>query len=149
MTQAYTYQFTEVFQLGGGLVPDSYAIGIHPTGWDSMANHQRGFFHLKVGEMQGGSTVDVQIWQATDAAGAGAQIVAGKAITQLTAAGGDGGDDVCIEIRTEEMDVADDYCYINAYVTVGGAASELAATMFLGASNYPPVPVTAWTEIID
>ena len=88
-------------------------------------------------------------WQATSAAGADAKIIAGKAITQLTQAGGDGGDLVAIELRTEELDVNGEFAYVAAIVTVGNAASELSAVLLLGCTNYAPVPVTAWTEIVD
>lgn len=149
MTQAYTNRFTEVHEPAAVLVPDSYAAGIHTTGYVSMANRQRAVLLLGVGEMQATSTVDVQLWQATSAAGADAKIIAGKAITQLTQAGGDGDDLVAIELRTEELDVNGEFAYVAAIVTVGNAASELSAVLLLGCTNYAPVPVTAWTEIVD
>ena len=149
MTQAYTNRFTEVHQPGGVLVPDSYAVGLYPTGYTSMANRQRAVLLLGVGEMQAASTVDCQLWQATSAAGANAKIVAGKAITQLTQAGGDGDDLVAIELRTEELDVDGGFSFVQAVVTVGGDASELSVVLLLGCTNYAPVPTTAWTEIVD
>jgi hypothetical protein len=149
MTQAYTNRFTEVHEPAAVLVPDSYAVGAHATGYVSMANRQRAVFVLGVGEMQATSTVDCQLWQATTALGANAKIVAGKAITQLTQAAGDGNDLLAIELRTEELDVDGGFSFVGGIVTVGAAASELSAVLLLGCTNYAPVPVTAWTEIVD
>lgn len=149
MTQAYTNRFTEVHEPAAVLVPDSYAVGAHATGYVSMANRQRAVFVLGVGEMQGGSTVDLQLWQATSAAGADAKIIAGKAITQLAQAGGDGNDAIAVELRTEELDVDGGFSFVQGIVTVGTDASELSAMLLLGCTNYAPVPVTAWTEIVD
>ena len=150
MTQAYTYRFTEVHELGPGFFPGNYVAGIYQTAWANMTNHQRGVFVLGTGDMAAGSTVDCQLWQAQDAAGLNPLIIAGKAILQLQQAAGDGNDSVCIEFRTEELDVDAKYSFVAAVVTVGGQAnSDLTGAFFLGASNYPPVPVANWTEIVD
>ena len=58
MTQAYTNRFTEVHELLGADA-DVYPIGVYPTaGFTSMANHQRAFVALHVGDMAQGATVD-------------------------------------------------------------------------------------------
>ena len=149
MTQAYTNRFTEVHRLAGYLPPQSLGVGVHTYAYYNAANYQRGILLLLVGTMGGGATLDCQIWQATDALGANAKIVAGKAITQLSAAAGDGNDAVAIELRTEELDVNGGFCYVSAIVTVGGAAVNAAVAALAGCANYVPVPVAAWTEIVD
>ena len=148
MTQAYTHKFTEVHELTGYAV-DNVAVGVYTTLlYRSMANHQRGVAIIIVGDMGAGSTVDFALMQATDNVGTGAKAIAGKAITQLTQAGGDGNDCCIIELRTEELDVDNGFAFVGGILTVAGAASDIAVIGLSGASNYTPVPVTNWTEIV-
>ena len=149
MTQAYTNRFTEVHRLAGFLPPQALGVGTHTYAYYNAANYQRGVLLLLVGTMGGGATLDCQIWQATSAAGANAKIVAGKAITQLTQAAGDGNDAVAIELRTEELDVDGGFSFVSAIVTVGGAAVNASVVALAGCANYVPVPTAVWTEIVD
>jgi hypothetical protein len=149
MTQAYTNRFTEVHELTGFAV-DNVAVGTYTTlNYRSMATHQRGVAIIIVGEMGVGSTVDFALVQATDVTGTGVKAIAGKAITQLSQAAGDGNDACIIEVRTEELDVDNGFAFISAVLTVAGAASDIAVIGLSGGSNYVPVPVTNWTEVVD
>ena len=149
MTQAYTHRFTEVQEVQDFLVPAVKTAAAYSTAYVNLANHQRVFYLLATGTMVATSTINLQIWQATSAAGAGAKVVVGKAITALTAAGGDG-DDLCgIEVRTEELDVDGKFSFVAGILTVANAASAVTLIPLYGCSNYPPVPVTNWTEVID
>ena len=149
MTQAYTHRFTEVQEVLDVLVPAVYTPAAYTTAYVELANHQRVFYLLVTGTMVTLSTVNLQIWQAQDAAGTGAKVIAGKAITPLTAAGGDGDDVVGIEVRTEELDVDAKFSFVAGILTVGVANCAATLVPIYGCSNYPPVPVTNWTEIID
>ncbi len=149
MTQAYTHRFTEVHEIQDFLEPAVKTPAAYASAYVELANHQRVFYILLTGTMVAQSTVDLQIWQATDAAGTGAKVVAGKAITQLTAAGGDGDDAVGIEVRTEELDVDGKFSFVAAILTVGVANCAAALLPLYGCSNYPPVSVANWTEVID
>jgi len=149
MTQAYTNQFTEVCYPLGAIYPETAAIGTHTFGYVNTANYQRGIVLIMVGDMAQGATLDVQVWQATDDAGTDAKIVTGKAITQLTQAAGDGDDLLAIEVRTEELDVDGGFSYVSVVVTVAAGTVDLAVLGLGFTSNYPPVPVTGWTEIVD
>ena len=149
MTQAYTQRFTEVHELVGHLC-DLADPGVYTTlNYRSMANHQRAVAILVLGDMAQGGTIDLALMQATDTAGTGAKAIAGKAITQLTQAGGDGNDVCIIEVRTEELDVDGGFAYVGGILTVGTAAAEVAVIGLMGCSNYVPVSVANWTEIID
>lgn len=149
MTQAYTHRFTEVHEIQDFLVPAVKTPAGYTTAYVSLANHQRAIYILITGAMVQNATVDLQIWQATDAAGTGAKVIAGKAITQLTQAGGDGDDAVAIEVRTEELDVDGGFGYVAAILTVAVANCAACLIPLYGCSNYAPVPVANWTEIID
>jgi len=149
MTQAYTHKFTEEYEMIGQMA-DLADPGVYPTvAYRSMANHQRGVVILILGGMAQGATVDLVLMQAQDAAGTGAKVIAGKAMTQLTQAAGDGGDIVAIELRTEELDVNNGFSFVGAILTIGVGAVEIAVVALMGASNYMPVPTTGWTEIVD
>ena len=151
MTQAYTHRFTEVQELldPAWLTPTNKAIGPHTTGYVCVANHQRFVYILLTGVMAAAATLSLQLWQATDTAGANAKVIAGKAITQLTQAGGDGGDACIIEVRTEELDVDGGFDCVAGIVTIAGNTVFCTLLPLFGCSNYPPVPVANWTEIID
>lgn len=149
MTQAYTHRFTEVHEIQDFLVPAVKTPAAYTTAYVNLANHQRVFYILLTGTMVATSTVDLQIWQATDAAGSAAKVIAGKAITTLTAAGGDGGDAVGIEVRTEELDVDGGFAFVAGILTVNTANCAATLLPLYGCSNYPPVPTANWTEIID
>jgi hypothetical protein len=150
MTQAFTHRFTEVHELMGFDVDGAVQVGVHTiVNYRPMANHQRGAVIILVGTMGQGATIDFALMQATDTAGTGAKAIAGKAITQLTQAGGDGNDAIIIEFRAEELDVDGGFAYLGAILTVTGAACEVAVIGFGGTSNYTPVPVTNWTEVVD
>ena len=149
MTQAYTQRFTEVHQLIGFDV-DTMQIGTYGIlTYVSMANHQRAIALLHVDDMAAGATVDLALWQAKDIAGTGAKVIAGKSITQLTQAGGDGDDSCAIEVRTEEMDVNGGYSFISAVLTVAGGTAVIGLIGLLCGNNQIAVPVATWTEIID
>ena len=150
MTQAYTHNFSEVHQLGDYLQPASRAIGTYNTAWISVQNHQRGVFLLLTGAVGAGSTIDFALQQATDIAGTGAKaFTPAKAITQLTQAGGDENDAVLVEFRTEEMDVDNQFDFVRGVLTIAGGGDCFTALVpLMGCSNYPPVAVGLWEEIV-
>jgi hypothetical protein len=145
----YTERFTEQYQLGAVEYPDSLGAGTTNGTWLSMADAHRAFFLLLVGDIAATGTVDFLLQQATDAAGTGAKAIAGKAITQLTQAGGDSDDACGIELQAEELDVSGGFDYVRWQLTRANAAAELAVAVFLGEPmRFQPTVVTAWTEII-
>ena len=144
----YTEKFSEVHYADLCQVPVVYAFGAQVfTSWYLMSNYQRGQFILMTGTMVATSTIDLVLQQ--DILGDGASAKAftpAKAITQLTAAGGDGDDLVGLQFRTEEMDVDGDFKYVRAGYTVGTANSAIALLFLKFVANYPPVPTTTWTH---
>ena len=149
MTQAYTHRFSEVHEMVGFAV-DAFAPAVYTSlAYRPMANHQRAVAILLVGTMGQGATVDFVLMQATDTAGTAAKAIAGKAITQLTQAGGDGNDACIIEVRTEELDVDGGFDCVGGILTVANTACDIGVLGLMGCSNYVPVPVANWTEIVD
>lgn len=122
--------------------------GTYYTPWISMAQRERLLFVLDVGDMTATSTVDLELHEAQDAAGTGAVAIAGKAITQLTQAGGDGNDDVCINLGAAELNAAQNFDHVRARLDVLTASSNACLFVFAEALRYLPPAVTAWTEIV-
>lgn len=103
---------------------------------------------LDVGDMAAGATVNMDFEVATNAAGAGVQTV--KSITQLTQAGGDGDDNICMVVSAEECEAAlAGGGFVNVEITVGTDAVELSMVLLGGKSRYEPVSEAAWTECLD
>ena len=134
---------------------DSLTAATYTSAYVSLSDYHRAFLDINVGEMQAGATLDVQILQATSAAGAGAKVIAdksgtgNKAITQLTQAGGDGDDLLRIELQTEELDVTGAFEFVAVQVVVANAAVELGYVLYGNQARYKPTPTTNWTEVVD
>ena len=79
----------------------------------------------------------------------GVKAITGKAATQLTQAGGDGNELVCIELRTEELDIANGFEHVSVRVTIANANVEYAVVLFGAVPRYLPVATTNWSEIVD
>jgi hypothetical protein len=144
----FTERFTEVWYPLASENSDIYTPGTTNGTWVSLANYHRAVLVIIVGDMVATSTLDAGIQQATDTAGTGAAAIAGKTITQLTAAGGDGNDLVAIELRTEELNVTGGFDCVRYYVTVGTANVELGCTLYGGVPRFQPTATTNWTEIV-
>lgn len=127
---------------------DSLTAATYNTAYVSLQNYHRAVLFLDVGDMAQGATLDVSLRQAQDTAGTGNKAITGKAITQLTQAGGDGNQVLCIELQTEELDVENGFEHVNARTVVANAAVELSLTIFGIQTRYAPVPTTNWSEII-
>lgn len=127
---------------------DSLGVGTFNSAYVLLRDYHRVWLVVNTGDMGGGASLDAGIQQATTVAGAGVKAIAGKTITQLTQAGGDGDDLVCIELQTEELDVTGNFDCVRFYLTVAGAAVEVSAILYGLMSRFDPVPVTNWAEIV-
>lgn len=123
-------------------------VAAHVSAWVNMENYHRAWLLLNLGTMGVNATVDAILQQAQDAAGAGVVAIAGKAIAQLTQAGGDANSLVCIELQTEELDVDNGFEFIRFVVTIAVADCVYGAELFGTCSRYKPVPITNWAEIV-
>ena len=92
----YTERFSETHYPLASYHADSLGISTVYTAYVSLANYHRAVAGIDVGDMAGTATLDVSIVQASDTAGTGVKAITGKAMTQLTQAGGDGDDIFCI-----------------------------------------------------
>jgi hypothetical protein len=114
----------------GGISPRAAAVGAVSTPWLDMQMLFTVMALVSIGAFGAGATVDVQIEQATDVNGANAKPIPGSQITQLVAAGGNDRQ-AQIDLRQEDFDKNAGFRFFRVTVTVGGAATQLAA-MVLG-----------------
>jgi hypothetical protein len=143
----YTEQFTEVHDVLATLKPTAAnaALGVHNSGYVSLADYHRAFVWFAVGEPAQGATIDLAITQATSVAGDGAVALlttAGLTKNPAQIVAGDIGGHVGIEVRSEELDVTNRYVFINVAVTVGTDTFYYDLVIFGIVSRYEPVGVT-------
>jgi hypothetical protein len=145
---SYTEAFDEVHELVASLSSQAAngTVGEHNTGWFYAGNFHRFQVVLTAGEPGGASTIDVDVEEATDNAGTGIQTIAGKTITQLAAA--DAGETVQIRLRTEEMDVPNDYDWLQIEVTVAVNTYTYDLKVWGIIPRFAPVSVTNIAEIV-
>ena len=134
----------------GRIAPISQGAGTVTTGWFSMADFATALATLQVGVLGASATVDAKLQQATDSSGTGAKDITAKAITQLTKAGSDDNKEVQINLRSEELDVANGFDYARLSVTVGTAASLVSAVVLGFDARYAPAAdLSSVDEIIN
>jgi hypothetical protein len=117
--------------------PVSQAAGTITTGWIAASNHERFLALIQTGVMGASATLDGKLQQATDNAGTGVKDVPGKVLVQILKAAGDN-KQAEINLRADEMDIANNFTYFRLSLTVGVAASLISAAVQAGvARNYP------------
>jgi len=140
-------RFSEGYELLAVEHADSLTAGAHALGPVTAGDHDRFVLVIDVGEMAQGATLDAVIRECTNAAGSNMADIVGKAITQLTQAGGDGNEVVLIELRGEELTPG--YDFISPLITVANDAVEYSATLWGFVAGYEPVATTLISEIVD
>lgn len=132
----------------GRLSPISQGAGTVTTAWFSMSDFATALATLTVGALGASGTVDAKLQQATDSGGTGAKDITGKSITQLTQAGTDSNKEVQINLRSEELDIAGGFDFARLSVTVGTAASLIAAVVQGFDARYAPAADLATVDEI-
>lgn len=133
--------------LAGVIDPDAYAAGTYTTGWIAAAEAANFMALVSVGDMVATSTVNAKIEQATSAAGAGAKDLTGKAVTALTQAGTDDNKQAIINIRADDMDIANSFTHFRLSMTVATAASDAAGYVFAMDHRHGPANLRDLTSV--
>ena len=120
---------SELAGVVGVIDPDAYAAGTVTTGWIDASVFQQFMAVVQAGDLGTGATLDAKLEQATDSAGTGAKDITGKAITQLTQAGGDSNKQAVIAVNPGDLDLANDFTHFRLSVTIGTAASDAGAVV--------------------
>ena len=117
--------------------PVAQATGTITTGWISAANHERFLATVQTGLMGASGTLDAKLQQASDSAGTGVKDVTGKAILQILKAAGDN-KQALINLRAEELDLANNFTFFRLSITVGTASSLISAVVQAGVAKNAP-----------
>lgn len=120
------------------LNPVSQGAATVTTGWVALSSFDAVMAVVQSGVLGAAATLDAKLQQATSAAGAGAKDITGKAITQLVKATNDN-NQVMLNCRADELDVNNSFTHVRLSVTVGEAASIIAAQVFGINGRYQPV----------
>lgn len=131
-------KISEGLALLDSIAPISQAAGTVTTGWVPAANFLSFMALIATGVLGASATVDAKIQQATDAAGTGVKDVAGKALTQIVKASGDG-KQAMIDFRAQDLDTNNGYGFVRVSLTVGTANSLVTAMLFGSNARYEPV----------
>lgn len=119
------------------LDPASVAASTVVTSWVPVKNFHSICAALQTGVLGASATVDAKLRQAQDSSGTGAKDISGKSITQIVKASGDN-KQVTIECRSDDLDMAGGFTHVALSVTVGTAASLLAAQLMGTNPRYMP-----------
>jgi hypothetical protein len=121
---------SELLSILATVDPASISAGTVTTGWVSAGNHHNLLAVIQTGALGTAATLDAKLQQASDSSGTGAKDISGKAITQIVKASGDN-KQALINLRPDELDVANGFAYVRLSLTVGTAAS-VAGAQLLG-----------------
>lgn len=118
------------------IAPVSQGVGAVTSAWVDVKNCHALAAIINTGVLGTSATVDAKIQQATAVAGTGAKDVAGKAITQIVKATGDGKQAI-ITFRPQDLDTNGGFHFVQLSITVGTAAS-LVSGELMGAVRFEP-----------
>lgn len=122
---------SEIAGVVGIVDPDAYAVGAQSTGWIDAAKYHAFLAIVMAGDLGTLATITAKLEQATTSGGAGAKDVPARAITTLTKAGTDDNKQALINVRPEDLDIANRFRFFRLTMAVTDAASD-AAGLVLG-----------------
>lgn len=120
---------SELAAVIGNIDPDAYAAGTVTTGWIDASTFHQFMAIVQAGDLGVSATLDAKLEQASDGSGTGAKDVTSKAITQLTQAGTDSNKQAIINLRPEELDIANGFNHFRLSMTVAVATSDAGAVV--------------------
>lgn len=118
--------------------PDAYSTGTQTTGWINMEDFHAILAVVMAGALGTSATIEAKLEQAQDGSGTGAKDLSGKAITQLTQAGGDSDKQALINCYQQDLDIADGFTHVRLSLTVGTASSDAAGLVVGVDARYKP-----------
>jgi hypothetical protein len=130
---------SEVAAIVGSIDPDNYSTGTQTTGWVAAKDFIAFLGVVQAGTLGSSATVDAKIEQATDDSGTSAKDVSGSDIAQLTQASTDQSDkQALINVRPENLDVANGFDHIRLSITIGTASSDAAGILMGFCARHAP-----------
>lgn len=113
----------------GVIDPDANAAGALTTAYADLTQFGSAMAIIMAGTLGTSATLDAKLVQATSAAGAGSKDISGKAITQLTQAGSDSDKQAIINVRAEDLDLANGFTHVAITMTTATATSDSGALL--------------------
>jgi len=113
-----------------GAIPPQSAAAVQVSGWLDVTTFHNLMAVVQLGTIGAAATVDAKIQQATSNAGAGAKDVAGKAIVQFTKANTDDNKQALINLKHEDLDIANGFKFVQLSITPAVAATLIAGTVY-------------------
>ncbi len=107
----------------GTVDPDVLTAAAHTSDYVDAGNFESIVAVIMAGTLGTSATLDAKLVQATDSSGTGSKDITGKAITQLVKATDDDKQAV-INVRSEELDLANSFTHVALTITVGTASSD-------------------------
>ena len=150
---SYTERFSEVHYPLVAVVPATYqAAAAVTSAYVSLANYHRAVLVVHVGSITATGTLDVQIRQATNSSGGSVKGIPttaaqSKLLTQLV--NGDDNAVYIIELRTEELDIANGFEHVAITYDVNTDTVDFSAILYGCEPRFKPVATTNWAEIVD
>lgn len=130
---------SEVAAILATIDPDVTVASTVVSDYCDMSKYESLMIIVMTGTLGASATVDAVVKQATDSSGTGAKnLTTSKAITQLTQAGSDSDKQVIINVRAEELDMANNFDHLAISVTVGTATSDIGALILGFNPRYAP-----------
>ena len=129
---------SEMLAVLGTIDPVAQAPGTVTTGWLDCGQFFATLAAVQTGVLGAGATVDAKLQQALDNAGTGVKDIVGRAITQIVKATGDN-KQALVNLKGADFDVEGGFRFVRLSVTVGGAASQVAAIVYGAMPRMAPV----------
>jgi hypothetical protein len=134
----YSEQLSQKLAVVSCIDPDAIAAGSVNGDAVDMSKFNRVLYVVMSGDLGVSATLDYKL-QGSPNGSTGWTDLAGKAITQLTQAGGDSDKQALIEITAEELHgYSSAYRYVRDVLTVGVATSEAGAVALASCSRIHP-----------
>lgn len=130
------------------LDPASFGAGTVVSAYVPVANFHSIAALIQTGVMGASGTIDAKLRQATDAAGTGVKDVTGKALVQILKAAGDNVQ-ASIELRGEDLDVANGFAFVALSLTVGTAASIVGAQIVGANARFLPASAFNKSSVVQ
>lgn len=128
---------SERVALLGTVEPDVLTATAHTSDYVDAGNFESIMAIVMAGTLGTSATIDAKLVQATDSSGTGSKDISGKAITQLVKATDDNKQAI-INVRSEDLDMANGFSHVAVTVTVGAASSDGGAVLLGLNPRYGP-----------
>lgn len=114
---------SEVAAVVATVDPDAYVPGTYYSDFVDAGDWYGLMALICAGTIDTDGTVDAAVLQSTDSSGSGEKAVTGKSITQLTQAGSDGDKQAVINLRPDELDLANGFRYVRLRIVTDDTIS--------------------------